>query len=204
MKNDILAFLIGLFSGFVVVYAAEHFPSVVSVNGETFFGGFTPGIIFGIFVAPFLWLYSRSIWRVLVFVVGSSISFVAAFWAGFFSELILFRDIWTLGLVGGYTVGGIVGVLVLIAVYRMLFGKMSAQWILAIIAFGAIVPMLSVLFFGVYYGEAGETLKAIGQLVVMSLWQGFMLFAFAHLLRKQQGGIKGVIFDNAITSTEKQ
>ncbi len=177
-KIDILALVAGLVSGPIAYYSIESGFFDLPGFGSLIF----PGLVFGLFCIPFILRYLNSYSKVLLWVVVSIISYFAAYWIGFFSGIIGSGDL--LRNVISYTVGGFVGSFILVIGYYFITKHKSTQYFIKIILVGAILPGILLLFFGVNLSEIiGAFPKDPYQIVMMTLWQGFMMITFIRLFR---------------------
>ncbi len=178
-KIDILALIAGLISGPVAYFSVESGILSFLNMGVLIF----PGLIFGLFSIPFIKHYVDSYSKILLWVILSTISYFAAYWIGFFSTIIHVGDL--IKEIIAYTVGGFVGSLILIFGYYLITKYKSYKYFIKILVVGALLPCVLLLFFGIEFrGLIGPSPKEPYTLVMMTLWQGFMLFTFVHLFRK--------------------
>lgn len=203
MKN-IFTFLVGALSGVLAYILRSDYltdllrPLGLSSNIDLLelISIYLPGFIFGLFSIPFIWNYTRSFWKTIVWFLGSGISFIAAFWTGFavvcFMDGINIGDLVTFVIV--YAVAGLIGTGILLLTFRIILGSITKNSLLIILFFGSLIPGVLLLFFGVELSKGSfismPVPKKPYEIVMMILWQGFMLLAFIKLLNNPKDNNK--------------
>jgi hypothetical protein len=177
-KIELIALVAGAASGISSYYVTYYIAEYSSIELAFQF----TGIIFGIFCIPFFWYYLRSVWRVLLWIVVSGLSFAGGSWSTVESLNVSSNTM--LGFSAMHAVGGAVGVVILLTGFHFLVGVLSIRNIVVIFLNGIALPGLVVSIIGLENGLAmGPTFYDPYIIILMALWQASMLYWFVHLLR---------------------
>ena len=206
MKKNILIFLLGAISGVIAYFIKSdyllHWVPFIGFTINIDFNKtiamylpYLPWFIFGLFSVFFMWTFTKSYKKTILWFVMSGLSYIIAILWGFglgiildilnvkFTHLILYTLV--------FTISGILGALTLLITYRIGLGRISSIWFKMILALGWLIPGILVPVFGISSHGGGGYITIYEpsmpyELVMMVIWQGFMLLAFVRLLDRQK------------------
>lgn len=135
MRKNILTFLLGAISG-VIAYSLREpaylvrflgFASKIDLNEAIAI--FLPGFIFGIFSFFFVWNFTKSYKKTIIWIVISGLSYIVAYWSGFGLSLLLdYLRNYLISFTIVYAVSGMLGTLILLTTFHFGIGKIPSMW----------------------------------------------------------------------------
>ncbi len=178
MNKTVIATLLGGISGILAYLTHEY------LVGEYQFFAF-PGIVFGVFVAGFIWQLGFGHMRMLVWVFASWLSFLTAIW-GTLITIGIFSIDNLVGIALAHGLAGLFGSSIFCLTLWLFHTRKIRSYFWQMVAAGTLIPFVLVFITGIEGGDfLGPSPTKEYYLLTMTLWQASILAIIVKTLRQQ-------------------